>query len=308
MRKILLALAALPACIVVTPQQPAARPYGGGYNNNGVAGGYTAGGGTTSAGGGYTGGGGYSGGGRGNVFVNCQFDRGWASLLPEAEFRQDDFLMQVLIGMTEDPSFWRSDRTYSRLAPYAARPCSGGVTFPVSAGRYYLLVGRTDTFDERGDYRDNGYYRLIEVTGDATYAIYDRDLTHTWLCISCPHIYAWDGDSWEHKGEILKDIIGAAAERSQRTPLGEVRVIGGEVRLRVAEQEEEISHVNSVLLEIGGRSYAPTEGPLTAADASYQTLKRGEAVELVFKVGLPDGPVKAEVLASGYYVPLLPVR
>lgn len=245
----------------------------------------------------------------GNVSVKCEFEGGWAAFLPETLYRQDEFLMQALIGLTEEPSFWGTLGEYKELEPYSAKPCgTEGVTFPAQSGRYILLVGWTGSFDEYGDYKNNGFMQTVEVAGDLSFTITREDLTLTFLCISCPHIYVWTGTDFEHRGEILRDVIGVAAERSERTPIGKVQVIGGEVRLRIAEQEEEVSHINAVLLEIEGRTFAPEQDLLREADAAYQVLHRGESIDLVYRVDLPDGPVEASVVATGYYIPLLPLR
>jgi len=245
----------------------------------------------------------------GDATVVCQFDEGWASLVPADAFRQDEYLMQALIGLTEEPAFWREQEEYRDLEPYAARRCGrDGVGFAVPAGHYFLVVGRANTFDARGQYQDNGHLREVDLPAGGTIAIRPEDLTHTWSCISCPHIYAWNGERFEHRGEVLRDLVGPGAEKTQRTALGEVLVERGQVRLRLAEEEDEVSHVDALLLEIGGVTVAPADPTLAAADGDHRMLARGEAVELVYAVALPDGLAPAAVVATGYYVPLAGLR
>jgi hypothetical protein len=237
--------------------------------------------------------------------VKCEFGEGWAAVLPRAVFkRDDDFTMQALIGLKEDPKFWKGIPEYEHLWPYAARGCSERPAMfdniPVDA---VLLVGKAGTFGQNGGgYGINGLIRDLTTGGEIKVA--DKDLDISWPCISCPWLYAWNGRAWEKRVEVLVDVIGAGAEKTQRRAIGKVRVIGGEVRLRLAEEEDEISHVDALVLEIRGQRIAPSAGPLRAIDGTRAVMKRGDAIELRYAVALPDGEYEADVAATGYYLPL----
>jgi hypothetical protein len=237
--------------------------------------------------------------------VTCQFEQGWATVLPRSVFKKDDpFTMQALIGLTEEPAFWKGLAEYTHLAPYAAQRCGDKPALfdnlPVDA---ILLVGKAGTFGQNGGgYGINGLVR--DLSGGGEISVADKDLDISWSCISCPRLYAWNGRVWELRGEVLVDLIGAGAEKTQRRSIGKVRVIGGQVRLRLAEEEEEVSHVDALLLEIKGRSIAPSAGPLRAVDGTRAVMVRGDAIELRYAVALPDGEYAADVAATGYYLPL----
>lgn len=63
----------------------------------------------------------------GGIRVTCGFANGWVSVMPVSKYPRDDqFLMQALIGLTDEPQFWK-DRI----------PVSG---VPVKGGRVRLRV------------------------------------------------------------------------------------------------------------------------------------------------------------------------
>jgi hypothetical protein len=228
------------------------------------------------------------------VHVRCHFEDGYAVLVAQADWRDDEFLMEELIG--DDPEHKK------------AKVCgTQGVTLTAPAGHYHLLVGETNTFERKGEYDHNGFAREIDLSGPLEFDLYEKDLTTTFPCISCPHLAAWDGTGFAPRGEVLRDVRGPALERTERTPI-EARVEGKAIRLRLSEEEDEISHVDALLVEVGGKLVAPDVGDLGAVDRAYHELRTGDAVELRFPVDLPDGPVSIVVVATGYYVPLAGLR
>jgi hypothetical protein len=234
--------------------------------------------------------------------VTCGFADGWAAVVPRSVFKPDEeYTMQALIGLTEEPDFWAGEADYAPLAPYAARRCSDGVTFEDVGPDSVLLIGKAGTFN--GSYGINGVIRELPA-GGGSIEISDGDLNMTWPCISCPRVYAWNGTGWELRGEVLMDVIGAGAETTQRRPIGKVKVVGGQVRLKLAEEEDEVSHVDALLLEVGGMVAVPSSTELATIDGSRTLLQRGDEVELTYTVGLPDGEYEAVAAATGYYLPL----
>jgi hypothetical protein len=239
------------------------------------------------------------------VRVSCDFDDGWAALVPWKQVTDDEYLMQTLIGLVEDPDFYSDE--YAHLEPYKAQRCtSSGTTFDVPQGKYMLMVGRADTYDKNGEYRDNGYKREVVIPGESSWTIRETDLVLNFPCISCPHLYVWDGAAWDHRGEILRDVVGPRQQRTERTKLT-VPVRNGELRLRIAEEEDEVSHLDAIVVELDGKTLT-ARADLGAADGTYALLRKGEAIELTYKVNLPDGDAVITLAATGYYVPLGPLR
>ena len=49
----------------------------------------------------------------------------------------EPYLMQALIGLSEEPGFWRKSSQYKKLQPYRALPCDrNGQTFSLAPGRF----------------------------------------------------------------------------------------------------------------------------------------------------------------------------
>ena len=254
------------------------------------------------------------------VTVSCSFAKGWVSVLPVSKYPKDDsFLMQALIGFTQDPRFWNAEAEYLPIKPYAARPCGASPTsirIP-AAGDYYVLVGQEGTFSTKGTYDKNGIRRKVTIgASGASYAFSAADLIFTWLCISCPWVRFEDA-----AGNVTASFV-VLANRRDRTLAGTDRIAvrhvsvvdGRHVRLRLLEREDELSHVDELVLELrvadgstvrllprrgGGRS------ALAARDGVTVELAQGTEVFVDYEVpeGTPD-LVDLVVVATGYYDPL----
>jgi len=234
----------------------------------------------------------------GNVLISCDFPDGWVSLLPVAAYPKDDsFLMQTLIGLTEDPSFWRTASGATALQPYAAQRCNlGGAGFNVSAGDYWLLAGQANTFGSKGKYDKNGVRRRVTVSAVLGIDLKASDLTHTWLCISCPWIVI--------EGLAPFPILRFREEEGTDVVPVRVPVRDGRLRLRVIERENETTWLDMLRVRAGGRSIAPALGgersALAAADGAVVMLERGTEIRVDYT--LPDtASADIEIVATGHY-------
>jgi hypothetical protein len=234
------------------------------------------------------------------VRVRCHFKNGVVALVPQADYISEDYFMEDLIGGYPDENGNPPKERTQACGPE-------GVILPAPSGRYHLMVGETDTYETHGEYGHNGFDREVDLSGPLEFDLYEKDLTKSFPCISCPHLAAWDGAAFAPRGEVLRDVRGPAMERSERTPI-EARVEGRAIRLRLSEDEDEVSHVDALQIEVDGKLIAPDALDLAAADHAYRELHEGDAVELRFPVDLPDGPVSIVVVATGYYVPLAALR
>lgn len=259
----------------------------------------------------------------GGIRVTCGFANGWVSVMPVSKYPRDDqFLMQALIGLTDEPQFWKAEREYAPLAPYAAKKCgSVGVRYDVPAGSYFVLAGESGTFAARGSYTKNGFRKKVQLDPASPLKIDLKasDLTHTWLCISCPFVAFFDpakeggGRGEAPAGGYLPSFVVLANRRSRadkgtdRIPVSGVPVKGGRVRLRVVEAEREVTHLDRLALEIDGVTVLPLPGSrsaLAAEDGVEVEMARGRVIELSFDVsGKADGTLAAVVVATGYYEP-----
>ncbi len=260
----------------------------------------------------------------GNVTVTCGFGNGWVSVLPVAKYPKDDsFLMQALIGFTQDPKFWGSEPQYAPLKPFAAKRCgSTPIAIPVpAAGDYWLLVGQEGTFSARGKYDKNGVKRRITVSAQgASAGVGTSDLTDTWLCISCPWVrtYAADG-AVATSFVVLAGRSSSSQKGTDRVPLRGAPVVRGRVVVRVLEREDELTRLDELVLVVrdaAGREHAlfPRHGgarsALAAADGALVELRRGTGVALEYELP-PElagaSTVDGTFVATGYYDPAPPV-
>lgn len=235
------------------------------------------------------------------VDVTCNFQKGWVALLPASEYPKDDsFLMQALIGLTKEPSFWSPLADYQSLHPYAAQACAASQSTHLVAqapGDYFLLAGQEDTFSQRGRYDKNGVRRKMTLTSSTQVTLAPRDLTYTWDCISCPWIVFRGSGRDLEPFVVLANRRGRARRGTDVKLVPHVPVVGGRVTLRVAEIEREETHLESLVLRVGGRALARTSPPLRLGPGTQTTMS--------FAVpGVADGVVDVEVEATGYYDPL----
>jgi hypothetical protein len=246
------------------------------------------------------------------VDVRCTFPDGWVSLLPAGKYpKNDQFLMQSLIGLTRDPGFWKGIAEYRPLHPFAAQPCVPGVwtRLPApSGGDYFLLAGQAGTFRTRGTYEKNGVRRRMSVRASAEVTLSAADLVHTWVCISCPWVVFSDGNGGDLEPFVVLAHRRARGRRGTDVHLVErVPVSGGKIRLRVVEVEQEITHLDRLALRWGGHDLAPVGAGAALArdDGSEVTLPPRTEVGMTYAVpGVRDGFVDVEVVATGWYDPL----
>ena len=209
--------------------------------------------------------------------------------------------MQALIGFTKEPSFWTGLAEYRAIQPFASKRCNGtSVTrlLAPTAGDYYLLAGQEGTFQTRGAYSNNGVKRKITVNASSTVNLAASDLTHTWLCISCPWI-VFRGEG----GRDLEPFVVLANRRSRdlrgtdRRRVEHVPVADGRIALRVMEVEDEMTHLESLRVFVHGAALANRVAP----------LRMGPRTQVAMDFVVPNvtnGFVDVDVEATGWYDPL----
>ncbi len=65
---------------------------------------------------------------------------------------------------------------------------------------------------------------------------------------SCPHLYAFDGETYQLDADLASGALYKAAERDDLDRLESLRPVGGEYRLRLQNDLQEIDHVDSLSL------------------------------------------------------------
>lgn len=247
------------------------------------------------------------------VEVTCAFPNGWVSVLPTSAYpRDDEFLMQALIGFTTEPTFWDQEREYRPLKKWAAKPCNAATpTRFFTSGDVYIVAGQANTFNTRGKYDKNGFKKRMTITASTTLAISPALLTHTWDCISCPWL-AFDGsDTSPFVVLAFRDDekkSGADRREARHVPVKQGRIVA-----RVSEIEDEETHLDQLLIVIRDASgaahvIAPLGGDhsaLSRDDGVEVRMTKGSQIIVSYDVSrvLPDGSADVDVIASGYYVP-----
>ncbi len=252
-----------------------------------------------------------------HVQISCSFRQGWAALVPVDDYPADDeFVMQALIGFTEQPDFWKDQNEYASLAEYAAKPCTRrGETFDVAPGAYFVLVGEAGTFGRRSTYQNNGYRERIRLSANESKDIdlSGDDLNHTWYCISCPHVSFYDPTL----GRYLSSFVVLAyrderrLEGTERIVVHDVPVHDGTIRLRVDEVEPETTYLDQFVIEVDGVRVLPRKGgpqsALASADQARVIMRQGTRIVVEYDVPhVRTGTATVTVVAHGYYEPDLP--
>ncbi len=128
------------------------------------------------------------------------------------------------------------------------------------------------------------------------------------LLAACPAVYVALGAGRLFVGEILRNLRGPSAYAEQSLVLPPVR--GDSLRLILAEEKPEVTHLDAVRLEADGVSVPPSacsrrgEGApdYCVADGRFHALRSGDALTLEFPV--PRGARRLVLRAWGYYVPV----
>lgn len=126
---------------------------------------------------------------------------------------------------------------------------------------------------------------------------------------ACPWVYVFNGQTFERRSEILRNLNAKTLETTQRTPLGAVPVQDGLIRLQIREEKAETTYLDALYLEIGGTPVWPDAklsqaGLLAGVDQHYLVLRQGDIYELIFDVSAiadNDAPVEVTIVAAGYY-------
>lgn len=125
---------------------------------------------------------------------------------------------------------------------------------------------------------------------------------------ACPWLYVYDGNEYVRTTEILRTPAAEPpAPYRELTHLGRVPVVDGVVRLRLAEEKDEITTLDALTVVANGVPLAPDGQPaLVSADGVTLELHRNEQLDLAYS--LPPalarrGAVQLSVIAVGYYLP-----
>lgn len=189
----------------------------------------------------------------------------------------------------------------------------------LAPGRYYVggcFIAAALSREEAGVSDDVILYAGITGGGASSeYMLVDvkpgerRDIVFTltdkngW---ACPWVYVFNGDTFDRRSEILRNLKSPLLETAERTDLGRVTAQDGIIRLQIREEKAEITYLDALYLEVNGQTVKPVDASLAETDGDYQVLRQGDVYEVRFDVSaiIPEKQVVQAVLVStGYYLP-----
>lgn len=245
----------------------------------------------------------------GQLAVACEFDDGWYAVVPKdlASAQEDDeFMMQALIGLTEEPDFWAPMPEYEKLQPHAAQRCGHEpVTRDLQPGSYVLFIGWAGQY-ERSGYENNGRIEPFSVAAgeDIVRRITTDDLNADLPCISCPFLLVARAGQFVELGQILIDRYRPGKQGTDsRTTTAEV--VSGRITVKLAEREPEVSHIDAVEVWHQGQQLQPVGASPAAAraiDGARHTLVTGDELTMYFQAPVRSGELDIEIRVNGYYI------
>jgi len=190
--------------------------------------------------------------------------------------------------------------TYYVAAAFVAAPLSR-----VEAGQpddETLYVGMT------GGGASTDYWKTVIEPGEnaVTVSLTDGD---GW---ACPWLYVHDGDSFQKRTEILRNVRGRRNEQTEISPVGPVEIVDGSITLMVAEEKNEITFIDQLYLLVEGievHAEASDDVAVSVAERDQDYLVIASSQSRAFRFRLPDsfsGRQRAavSVVVTGFYVPL----
>lgn len=150
----------------------------------------------------------------------------------------------------------------------------------------------------------------VVFAADASGALVEREKKptgETFDCnnlAACPWVYVVGADGPVRIGEILRDVRGKAAYTLQELALPAAD--RGPLHVRVAEEEDEVTFLDEVYVEVDGAKLAPAACATTAAPAYCAAdhvpyrMQKGDVLDLAFDLPASSTPT---IFARGYYVP-----
>lgn len=179
----------------------------------------------------------------------------------------------------------------------------------IPQGKYAVVVYNpaSKNFDPNNgkaeEASDGAVMEEVEISKNMNFSFKKTDFK-TWYCLSCPFLCVWNGSEYAKMTEVIKDVVGKDAETTTQTNLAYTQIIGKTLKIRIQEEKEETSYLNSVVLKVGKDTYLPQNIRLQANDSQYQILHKGDMVELTFDITSEfdeNTPITLET--TGYYEP-----
>jgi hypothetical protein len=119
---------------------------------------------------------------------------------------------------------------------------------------------------------------------------------------ACPFLSIYKNGKYVQIGEVLGNLKSKELERIERKLISPEYCINNNINIKIDELLDETTYIDCITISSDGKRYSPENCPaeLTTVDNRYKILKKGDTLELEFK--LPES--KEYILeTAGYYIP-----
>jgi hypothetical protein len=183
----------------------------------------------------------------------------------------------------------------------------------IPKGKYTIVIYNpaSKSFDPNSsnpnEQSDGVVLEQVEIDGNNSFEAKKDDFKE-WNCLSCPWLYVFDGQNYMRQCEIIKDVVGKSAETTTKHQIDSKMLKNNTLKIKIQEEKDEISYLNRLVLKVGKNTYLPSASSsveaLYAKDQNYLQLRKGEFIEIEFKIP-QEADLSAEITleATGYYEP-----
>jgi len=171
---------------------------------------------------------------------------------------------------------------------------------------------------EWGIYGNAKIKRKEEVLKIEGYIIFVKQINGKWFFnrkfhidrSCCPWVYVYDGSAYKRRLEIIRNLNSEMLEGTEKSRLGKVHVADGLILIQIREEEDEISYIDLINLEINGVIIKPdidseAAGKIKDSDGDYLIMNKNDSYSFVFDVSAVEKHISESdinIIAKGYYI------
>ncbi|OJJ20254.1 hypothetical protein BKI52_17460 [marine bacterium AO1-C] len=221
-----------------------------------------------------------------DAYTKCQ-----VALIEKSEIGKDPY------------GWWSIWHKKKKNNDYKSTPC----TFKGLAPGIYTVVVYNPAASAGNDKSDGVILKEIVVGKKFNLkAYYEKSDFKDWNCLSCPWLYIYNGQCFKKQTEVLKDVVGRANKTTTSFIIDPKTIIDGQLRIKIQEEKDEITHLDQLQVRINGKVYLPNKQGelLNQNDDQYLKLKKGESIEVSFN--LPKNLQASDKIvleSTGFYIP-----
>ncbi|MCP4104904.1 MAG: hypothetical protein GY749_05115 [Desulfobacteraceae bacterium] len=126
----------------------------------------------------------------------------------------------------------------------------------------------------------------------------------------CPWIYVYNGSVYKRRLEIIRNLNSEILESTEKSRLGKVYVSDGLILIQIREEEDEISYIDLINLEIKGVIIKPEIDSEAAEkikdiDGDYLIMNKNDSYSFAFDASAVEKHISESdinIIAKGYYI------